>query len=329
MRDLPLWKFIHSELKKKNKVILFTVADHKKGSPGKTGFKMAVSSDGKFTGSVGGGVMEYNLLKSCDILFQKGKIINTAENYFHYKGKLPGKKNLPVKESGLICSGSQIILTNLLTHKDFSNVKELLSAYESGKSVILRSDSKGLSVRAVERSDKIRYKFKSSNRNIRSYEENIGLIDTILIAGFGHVGHALNKVMSELDFRIIIYDDRKTPLFNIKKNSGIKLITDSYSNILTYINNNKINFNYAVIVTTGFESDKEVLKKLINMDLKYLGLMGTKAKIKKIFSEAFNEGISKELLKKVYAPVGLDINSNTPEEIAVSIAAEIIKIRNI
>lgn len=326
MKDLNLWKFIHSELKKKKSIILFTVADHKKGSPGKTGFKMAVSSEGNFIGSVGGGVMEYNLLKSCEKLFQSKKKINTAEKYFHHKGKLSGKNILPEIESGLICSGSQIISTNILMQKDLSSVKKIISSYRLGKNLILSLDSTGLTVRPAESSDKRRYKFTASDYRMWSYEENLGLTDTVLIAGFGHVGYALSKVMSELDFRIVIYDDRKTPLFNFKNNSSCKSIVDDYLHILTHLKNTKI--NYAVIVTTGFESDKEVLKQLIKMDLKYLGLMGTKAKIKKIFNEAVKEGNSKELLKKVKAPIGLDINSNTPEEIAVSIAAEIIKIRN-
>jgi len=326
MKDLSLWKFIQSELIKNNRVILFTVVHHEKGSPGKTGFKMAVSSEGKFSGSIGGGVMEYNLLKSCDKLFLSGKKINTAEKYFHYKGKLPGKNILSEKASGLICSGSQIIAANLFTPKDLTMVKEIRSAYRLGKNVILNLDSTGLTVRPIESSEKRRFEFTASVKGMWSYEENLSLTDTILIAGSGHVGIALRKIMSELDFRILIYDDRKTPLFKFKKFTGCRLIVDDYSHILTHLRNIKI--NYAVIVTTGFESDKVVLKNLINMNLKYLGLMGTKAKIKKIFNEAAEEGISKVLLEKVYAPVGLDINSNTPEEIAISIAAEIIKIRN-
>ncbi|MFZ1321800.1 MAG: XdhC family protein [Ignavibacteria bacterium] len=326
MKDLSLWKFIQSELNKNNKVILFTVVHHEKGSPGKTGFKMTVSSNGSFTGSVGGGVMEYKLLKSCDKLFQSGKKINIVEEYFHYKGKLPGKKNLLEKESGLICSGSQIISTNILTQKDLSAIRKIISAYRLGKNIMFSLDNTGLTLRTAESSDKKRFNFIASDKGRWSFEENLGLTDILLIAGYGHVGYALSKAMSELDFRIIIYDDRKTPLLNFKKISGSKLIIDDYAHILTHLQNIKI--NYAVIVTTGFESDKEVLKNLINLDLKYLGLMGTKAKIKKIFNEAAKEGISKEILKKVYAPVGLDINSNTPEEIAVSIAAEIIKIRN-
>ncbi|MBP9191421.1 MAG: XdhC family protein, partial [Ignavibacteria bacterium] len=80
--------------------------------------------------------------------------------------------------------------------------------------------------------------------------------------------------------------------------------------------------------TTGFETDKEALTQIINKDLKYIGLMGTMSKIKKIFSEAEKEGIKKEQLKKIHAPIGIDIGSDTPEEIAISIAAELIKFKN-
>ena len=85
---------------------------------------------------------------------------------------------------------------------------------------------------------------------------------------------------------------------------------------------------YAVITTTGFDSDAESLKQLIGKNLKYLGLMGSAAKIKHIFDHLRRDGLDPNLFKKVRAPIGIPINNQTPAEIAISIVAEIIQVRN-
>ncbi|HMQ67575.1 MAG TPA: XdhC family protein, partial [Ignavibacteria bacterium] len=79
MKEIHLWNFVYSELKKSNSVILAVVVDHKKGSPGKQGFKMAVSSNGEMAGSIGGGVMEYDFLKKCETAFKEKKELNKIE----------------------------------------------------------------------------------------------------------------------------------------------------------------------------------------------------------------------------------------------------------
>jgi xanthine dehydrogenase accessory factor len=85
---------------------------------------------------------------------------------------------------------------------------------------------------------------------------------------------------------------------------------------------------YVVIASFSHQYDKLIVSKLIEKKLNYLGMMGSKDKVKEIFDQLINEGISKESLENVKAPIGVPIKSETPEEIAVSIAAEIIQIKN-
>ena len=140
------------------------------------------------------------------------------------------------------------------------------------------------------------------------------------------MGLALSKLMSELDFLVKVYDDRKSlPLLNGNKFAH-KIIKAPFSKLRKFIPES--NHTYVVLVTRNFDSDKECLIQIIDKNIKYIGIMGTKVKIKKIFNEAVKDGISKEKLKTIHAPVGIDINSDTPEEIAVSIAAEIILLKN-
>jgi xanthine dehydrogenase accessory factor len=86
--------------------------------------------------------------------------------------------------------------------------------------------------------------------------------------------------------------------------------------------------SYLVIVTRGHMHDLAVLRKAVNTPCDYLGMIGSKRKIKIIFDALRQEGVSERNLKKVHAPIGLDIGGETPEEIAVSIVAELIQTRN-
>lgn len=316
MKEIHLWNFIYSELIKNNSVYLAVVADHKKGSPGKQGFKMAVSSNGDMTGSIGGGVMEYDILKKCRNAFKKNIILNEIETVHHKK-----LKNL--KSSGLICSGSQTNFIITLSKSDLPEVKKILTAFKKKTQSIIEFSPSGIKLtQNGANGEKPVFVFKDEHN--WKYEQPAGNSDKVYILGGGHVGLALSKVLSLLDFYVVVIDDR-TGVQSFSKNEyADELITGSYSKLGKLIEDN----SYVVIVTTGFESDKEALLQIINKDLKYIGLMGTKAKIKKIFSETVRAGIKKPMLKKIHAPIGIEIGSDTPEEIAISIAAELIKTKN-
>ena len=86
--------------------------------------------------------------------------------------------------------------------------------------------------------------------------------------------------------------------------------------------------DFVVIMTIGYRTDKLVLKQLLNEDFLYLGLLGSEKKNEKLFAELKPEGVAKDMLDKVFAPVGINIFSKTTKEIAVSIAAQIILVKN-
>jgi xanthine dehydrogenase accessory factor len=83
-----------------------------------------------------------------------------------------------------------------------------------------------------------------------------------------------------------------------------------------------------VVMTVGYQTDAAVIRKLIDKDFKYFGVLGSKAKMAALLRELKNDGFAAEKLNRIRTPVGIEINSRTPEEIAVSIAAEIIAVKN-
>ena len=149
---------------------------------------------------------------------------------------------------------------------------------------------------------------------------------TLLIAGAGHVGQALCHLGSWLDFDIAIVDDRVDFASADRLPEADEIIIGDIAEELRKYPINHL--TYVVIVTRGHQHDESALHSVVESDARYIGLIGSRRKIKLIFDDLLEVGIPLEKLKRVYAPIGLDINSKTVPEIAVSIASQLIQVRN-
>jgi xanthine dehydrogenase accessory factor len=147
---------------------------------------------------------------------------------------------------------------------------------------------------------------------------------TLYIFGAGHVAVQISKIAKMINFRVIIIDDRKDYV-DPEKFSGIadEVIISGYAKAVQEIKIDE--FTYIVIVTTEHKNDQEVLELVLKSPSKYIGMMGSPKKRDIIFSNLAVRGFSKELFSKVHSPIGIEIGAETPEEIAVSITAELIK----
>ena len=149
---------------------------------------------------------------------------------------------------------------------------------------------------------------------------------TLLIAGAGHVGQALCHLGKWLGFDVAIVDDRADFASEERLPEADEIII---GDIAEELRNYPVDhLTYAVIVTRGHQHDEEALHSVVESNARYVGLIGSRRKIKLIYDDLRDMGISEETLAKVYAPIGLDINSKTVPEIAVSIAAQLIQVRN-
>jgi xanthine dehydrogenase accessory factor len=145
---------------------------------------------------------------------------------------------------------------------------------------------------------------------------------TLYIFGAGHVGQALAKLAKIVGLRVVIIDDR-VEFANKERfpEADVVLVTD-YKDAKEKL---KLFPNaYVVIVTHGHKNDFEVLKSFVECDLNYIGMIGSRKKVEEIFKALEKDGVPERLLKKVHAPIGMDIGAETPAEIAVSIMAEIV-----
>jgi xanthine dehydrogenase accessory factor len=313
---MNIWKFIQSKLLQDIDVMLMLVIQSSGSSPGKPGFKMVVTKNKELYGTIGGGNAEHEMVELAHSLIKTGGIGPFLKKLVHHPQAVQNN-------SGMICSGSQDIVFFPIYNDMLKTIDAIVDGAKTGKGSIK------ISKQAIEFCTEDLYENQISTKVIGDedweYLEKPGKPNKICIIGAGHVGRALSKIMKDLDFKVELYDDR----------FGLNTFENN-----EYVNKkHKINYNdidnlikegdhvYVVIMTFGHESDELVLSKLIGKRFKYIGMLGSKVKVEKIF-ENIGHDPSAENATKVHSPIGLAINSQTPAEIAISIAAEIIKIKN-
>lgn len=148
----------------------------------------------------------------------------------------------------------------------------------------------------------------------------------LVIAGAGYVAQALANLATRLHFQIDVVDDRRDLANPAHFSENIQLNFGDIPQTIQALKPD--NATSIVIVTRGHTSDKEALRAALTTPAVYIGMIGSTGKVKQIFRTLQQEGIALEQLERVHAPIGLDIGAETPDEIALSIAAELVMIRH-
>lgn len=148
---------------------------------------------------------------------------------------------------------------------------------------------------------------------------------TVLIVGAGHVGRSISALSSFLGFRTVVLDDRAELANGERLPQADEIIVgDIVEELAGFDINPQTNI---VIVTRGHEHDRDALRQVVSSPAAYIGMIGSRRKVKMVFDELQRDGVAEEALAVVHAPIGLDIHAETPEEIALSIMAEIVMVR--
>ena len=228
----------------------------------------------------------------------------------------------------MICSGRQTVIGKELTPDDLIVVSDIVTELADRQPALLIISTDGFHLDPLKKDSVITdLKFERRSDVDFSYRERLGKKNDLYIVGGGHCSLALSELAAKMDFFIRIFDDRPD-LNTVEKNrfaDEINII-DNYAVIGEHIAPGER--SYVVIMTVGYASDEVVIRNLLEKDLKYLGVLGSKAKMRTLLDKLNRDGYSAERISRIHAPIGLSINSRTPEEIAVSIMAEIISIKN-
>lgn len=318
MRNSNTWKLIAKSLENEIPVMLLYVLESKGSSPGRQGFFMAVNADGEMEGSIGGGIMEHKFVEMAREKLKVGSQESRVRKQVH-------DKSAAINQSGMICSGEQTVWLYPVKIEEAAAISQLIHSLEENKNGTLILSPGGLVLEETIPEKDFDLQFESEAN--WQYKEKTGYKNKLFIIGGGHCSLALSRLMQPMDFYISVFDDRKE-LKTLLENDPAheKHMVDDYSALKQLIPSG--NNHYVVIMTFGYRTDDLAIRTLSGKEFKYIGVLGSKKKMEALFDEYRKEGFREDLLQRIHTPIGLAINSQTPEEIAVSIAAEIIRVKN-
>lgn len=344
---------IPTGLKDNSELVIATVTATSGSTPQKAGSSALFNRSGLVSGTIGGGILEGKVGEVAmeATISKKSDIYNFTLN-----------NNTPDGEDAL-CGGMISVLVDSEPGEYIQVFTEMKQASEARSPGILVTTVKGKEgespvikrywimaglisslpedIRAAvvsQASDLLSLRDQAGFREIaiddratevktRIFLEPIVPPLRLIIAGAGHIGKALSKIGRMLDFEITVVDDR--PEFANPENieAADHIISADIGNYISGIEKNKDTF--VVIVTRGHRDDAKALRACIGSDAGYIGMIGSRNKVESMHREFISNGWStEEQWKKVCAPIGLDINSKSVEEIAVSIAAQLVRVKN-
>ena len=328
------------------KSVAFTALVETRGStPQKAGAIMLVFPDGSQTGTLGGGCVEAEVKRKALRLIDEGKReILTC----HLDGNYGW-------DDGLICGGRMTMLIDPVRPEEdvsyFERLSELIAADYGCTEAVLLDPEKATGGQAADRflldrngevvatrgsgdiPEALHENLRPLSERPRAYvTSGISYLPRLkrcrlLIVGGGHVGQKVAELAADVDFDVWVVDDREQYCNTDRFPQAKRLIVDNIDTALSGLEIDESTF--CIIVTRGHNHDEEALYHLVETKARYVGMIGSKRKVKLIFEDLLKEGISRQALEKVRAPLGFHIGSQTVPEIAVSIVAELIAFRNL
>ncbi|MBC2703048.1 XdhC family aldehyde oxidoreductase maturation factor [Desulfobacula sp.] len=335
---------VYELLSSGQKLVLAKTIRRSGSTPRDVGSMCIITQDGKLIGTVGGGALEYRVQKRAVALLKQ-------EKSFIYQFHLT---NEDLAGAGMICGGDVDLYLEPLFPENagmvslFETIKQQIAdnrpgilvtriengihAMDTGARVFIKEGGKtfgtipGLNPKEINLDKNIPYDLINlDDKGMDLFVEKIALDPRIFLFGAGHVSLFVARLAKTVGFSITLIDDR--PEFANKKRfpEADKILITDFKQAFEQL---EISQNsYILIITRGHLHDKTVLQHALGTNASYIGMIGSTKKRNTIYKALMDEGFSKDDLEKVYSPIGVDINAETPEEIAVSIVGELIKKR--
>ncbi len=348
---------ILEKLNNNKSLVQVTIIEQDGSTPRTAGTKMLVFADSSIQGTVGGGLYEAKAIEFATNLLKDGKNIQEKQGHFlSFDMKVKDKPT----DMDMICGGAlrlliEYIAPNAENKKFYTSLND---CEEKGIACVAVTKlsyenkvdrSKALIEKALvgkDVSEEINISLLPSevreiineDKNIPNYfrENEEYCFDTmkkpytLYIFGAGHVSCELAKIAEYLDFKTVVLDDREEFCNKVRFSQSETIVLPSLDkeNISNYLNSVALsNQEGIVIVTRGHARDKEVLECALRTSAGYLGMIGSKSKKQATYNRLLNSGFNEEDLLRIYSPIGLSIGAQSPEEIAISICAQLIQWR--
>lgn len=311
------WELLLDGLERGAPVALLVVVASASSTPGKAGAKLAVAADGRLAGTIGGGSGEHQGVREARRLLRQHPRQSRIMRAIHRQDSDHG--------SGMICGGEQTVAIYPCSPQDLPVVRAVVTALGRQEGGLLRLSPGAMTFDRGEQLAGAACRFGYDANGDWRYEENLGQYETAYLIGGGHVSLALSRILATLDFRIVVCDSRPDLETLVNNPYAHEKVIVPFHAVGTCIPEG--DRHYAVIMTPAHASDEIVLRQLIDKKLRYLSLLGSRTKVQTL-RERLQGAIPPERLAHLRAPAGFPINSHSPAEIAVSIAAEMIAVRN-
>lgn len=327
-----IFNLIHNELQKGNDLELVSIVDSSGSAPRGSGAHMLIGAQGYLGGTIGGGSIEYKSISIAGEL-----LANKVSELKHFN-------LLPNDDLGMLCGGKATVLYTFLNHED-TVTKDVF------QQIVAKSDQHveaWLLTKLVDETEATLGFYSEDTQFIgidadmayltikpncwtadgaTYFVEPISQSDKVYIYGAGHVAEALVPVLHNLNFYTVVLDDRTNLLTreHFATADELKLVDFSKDDLAQKLTAQ----DYGLVMTRSHEADYQMEVQLLNTPAFYLGIIGSRYKISKHARRLMDEeGFTKEEVARLHWPIGLDINAETPAEIAISIAGELIKERS-
>lgn len=302
------------ELERNRPAVLVSIVESQGSTPRSAGAVMLVGEPGLLAGTIGGGILEAKSIERAGGLL--GSSCGCMERY--------ALNNEQAGSLGMICGGSaQMLFTPLKHAQTLRSALEIAKMRESGWLCLPLDGTEPLTVQAAEfppRPEIVMYEGK------QVLALRLAEAGRIFLFGGGHVSLELSRLLTQLDRRHLVIDDRVEFCSPERFPNAEHIFTAPFCRLNTVLYGDLLpNEQDAVcIMTRGHLGDAEAVRFALNTGAGYIGLMGSRSKRAKVFAQLEAEGFS-EVPQRVHSPIGLAIGAQTPAEIAVSIAAQLIE----
>ncbi len=330
-------------LRREERVVLATVIGVEGSSPAASGTMLLVKNQGRTAvGTVGGGCMESDVLREAGTVFRTGRAVRLR---FTLSEDHP--------ESGMTCGGDVEVLIEPVTSDAIPVFETLAAREEAGEDSVLTLLAEGdgivraRSVRAMDGASvheepagahlpgsllpACQEVFRSGRVSRHPVAEGEWILvpfpgkPPLIIFGAGHIARHVSVLASRLGFRVTVVDDREEFANPERFPDAERTIVVPFAECRSKLHLNPS--TYVLIVTRGHRSDEEILSMVLGYPARYVGMIGSKRKVLATYRHLLEKGTPESALRHVHAPVGISIGAVSPEEIAVSIVAEMIQVK--
>ena len=325
-----------SALEQGESAVIGAIVRSSGSAPRTSGARMLVRSDGTLVGTLGGGALEGGCLAKAKELLDNSDTDTFAELYFDLTNKTAAAE-------GMVCGGEVSVLLQKITsallpsfiqlRKDFSQgVHSMLvtglPGGGSGPQMYFLHGSEDCDLLVPLRKEILRKnrraKFLISHEEQDYFVEPLIHPGTVYLVGAGHVALATAHLATFTDFEVVVMDDRYE-FANRERYPDAReiIVLDTFADCLTGLGPD----DFVVIVTRGHLHDRDVLAQALRTDAGYIGMIGSSKKRQGVYASLLEDGFTDKDLARVYSPIGISIGGDTPEEIGLSIVAEMVKVR--